>query len=398
MAIATLAAPVVPDARSLLTAARALAPILSARAAEVERLGSLPADLLEPLRQAGLFRLLQPRALGGLELDPASVVELIEEVSRADGSAGWTVLIGAGGPAFCAWLEPAVARDLFGPAFDFTAASVFAPTGRAVPTATGDFAIDGRWPFASGCRHAEWFLGGVIVFDGAAPRMLPERGPDWRMAVLPRADFDLVDNWDVAGLRGTGSNDVTVHGVTIPAERMISPFFEPARHDGALWRLPFFTLVGVGFAGFALGVGRRALDEVTELARTKVRAGSDAPLANDADAQVALARAEGSLHAARAFVFDAVGSVWDTACAGDRPSLEQRASLQLAAQQAMRAAVEAVDTGFNLAGAGAVRSSHPLQRCFRDLHTANQHAYFSPAAWKRYAKTRFGIAQPTFML
>ena len=382
----------------LLAAARALAPELSARAQEAETLGTMPADLVARVREEGLFRAVQPRALGGYELAPAAIVELFEEICRADGSAGWTVMIGNGAPAFAAWLDPTVARELLGDDADFTSASVFAPTGRAVPDGAGRFAIDGRWAFASGCRHAEWFANGVLVREGDTPRILPDRGPDWRLAFFGRDAGEIIDNWNVAGLRGTGSNDVAVRDLTISDEHTISPFFEPARHDGALWRLPFFTLVGVTLVGFPLGVARRALDEFAELAVTKLRAGAFEPVAQDAEAQVQFARAEGGLQAARAFVFDTISTMWDTACAGDVPSVQQRARLQLAAQQAMRAAVEAVDVAFNLSGAGAVHSSHPLQRCFRDLHVANQHVYFSSAALKRYAKTRFDIPQPTFTM
>jgi indole-3-acetate monooxygenase len=398
MTLTTLPVRDTAPAQLILAAARALAPELSARARESEQLGTLPPDLVARIRAAGLFHMAQPAALGGLELDPATIVSAVEELARADASAGWTVLIGAGGLAFAAWLEPGVARDLLGADADYTCATVFAPKGRAVPGETGGFTVDGRWPFASGCRHAEWFLNGVIVFDGDVPRMLPDRGRDWRLALFPRSEADILDTWDVVGLRGTGSNDVRVRGVRVPEEHTISPFFERARHDGPLWRLPFFTLAGVAFVGLPLGVGRRALDEVTELARTRVGAMSPDPIAQDVAAQVELARAEGGLQAARAFVFDAVGEVWNAALAGDVPSLDQRARLQLAGQQAMRASIEAVDVAFNLAGAASVASSHPLQRCLRDLHTANQHGYFSPAALKRYARTRFEIDQPAFLL
>jgi indole-3-acetate monooxygenase len=189
-----------------------------------------------------------------------------------------------------------------------------------------------------------------------------------------------------------------VRHVVVPEAHTISPFFALARQDGPLWRLPFFTLVGAAFAGFALGVGRRALDEFATLATVRLRAMSAEPIARDPAAQVAYAQAEAGLQAARALVFDAIGEVWDTACAGDSPSVAQRVRLQLAAQQAMRAGLEAVDCGFRLAGSAALAAAHPLQRCFRDLHTANQHGYFSPEALKRYARTRFEIEQPTFML
>ena len=256
----------------------------------------------------------------------------------------------------------------------------------------------GRWPFASGCRHAEWFLNGAFVFDGDAPRILPDLGPDWRLAVLPRADAEIVENWNVLGLRGTGSNDVVVAGASVAEEHTISPFYEAARHDGALWRLPFMTLAGVALVGFPLGVGRRALDEIALIAPTKARAGTFEPLAQDAAVQVELARAEAGLQAARAFVFDAVGSLWDTALDGDVPSLEQRSRFQLAAAQAMRAATDAVDTAFALVGAGAAHVDHPVNRCFRDLHTGAQHAYFSPSALKRYAKIHLGLDEPSIML
>jgi alkylation response protein AidB-like acyl-CoA dehydrogenase len=398
MTTATRALGALSDRDHFTAVARALAPEIMQRADDAEALGTLPIDLVERLRAAGIFRALQPRSLGGFEVAPVEFIKMIEELARADGSAGWIAAIGAGAPAFTAWLEPAAAKDLFGSNADFLAATVFAPTGRAVPASEGRFAVEGRWPFASGCRHAEWLLAGMFVFDGDGPRMIPGQGPDWRLAFFPRANADIVDNWDVLGLRATGSNDVVVRGLHIAEERTISPFFQSARHDGPLWRLAFFTLVGVALVGVPLGIARHALDAFADLATTKTRAGTFEPLAEDPVAQVEFAGAEASLRSARAFVLDEASALWDAACAGDQPSLEQRASFQLAAQQAMRAARQAVDTTFDLTGARAVHATHPLQRCFRDLHTASQHVYFSPSALKRYANTHFGITQPTHMM
>lgn len=378
--------------------ARALAPEVSRRAAQAEALGTLPVDLVERLRAAGIFRAMQPRTLGGFELAPVDNIQMIEELARADGSTGWVAAIGGGAPTFTAWLEPAVASTLFGSDADFLSATIFAPTGRAVPDGSGRLGVDGRWPFASGCRHAEWILAGVFVFDGDQPRMIPEQGPDQRLAFFPRADSEILDNWDVLGLRATGSNDVAARGLDVPDEHTISPFFHPARHDGPLWRIPFFTLAGIGMVGVPLGIARRALDEFTDLATTKLRAMASEPLARDGAAQVEFASAEAGLRSARAFVLDEVGALWDTAIAGDPPSLEQRAGFRLAAVEAMRAARQVVDMTFGLTGAGAVHANHPLQRCFRDLHTLGQHAYFSPSALKRYANTRFGIAQPNYLM
>jgi alkylation response protein AidB-like acyl-CoA dehydrogenase len=396
--IPTLDRPTLAAGADPLAVARSLAPELSDRAREAETLGTMPPDLVARIRATGLFRALQPRALGGFELEPARFLEVVEELARADGSAGWTTTIGAGGSAFAAWLEPGVAVDLFGRDADFTSATVFAPTGRATPAGDDGFTVEGRWPFASGCRHAEWFVTGVFVMDGDAPRLVPDCGPDWRLVYFPSDQGEIVDNWDVMGLRATGSNDIAARALHVGEAHTISPFFEPARHDGPLWRFSFFTLAGVALVGVPLGIARRALDEVTELAVTKVRGGSFQTVAEDPAAQVELARAEAGLGAARAFVLDELGSLWSTACAGDAPSVAQRARFQLATNHAMCAAVQAVDVAMTLSGAGAIRGSEPLQRCFRDVHTVNQHAYFSTAALKRYANDRFGIAQPTFML
>lgn len=372
-----------------------ITPLLAARADEAERLRTLPHDLVDTLRWAGLFRMATPRDLGGAELPPVEIVRIVEECSRVDGSAGWTITIG-NAMAFLAWLDPAVAHDLLGTAWDVIGASVFAPTGRLVPAADGTFRLSGTWSFTSGCRHADWFVNGAFVFDGDKPRMIPGRGPDWRLAVFPASAATVVDNWDVLGLRGTGSHDVVADGIIVPAEHTIAPFGQPARHDGPLWRLPFFTLAGVFLVGVPLGIARHALDEFAGMAMTKIRPPATAPIGADADLQVALARAEGGLQAARAFVYDALGALWDTACAGDVPDTAQRARFLLANQQAMRAALDAVDTAFRFGGAGAARAGHPLQRCFRDIHTAAQHIYFAPESAKRYAMSRLGIEQPEF--
>ncbi|WP_410571693.1 acyl-CoA dehydrogenase family protein [Amycolatopsis sp. cmx-4-61] len=376
------------------TAARELAPELSARAVEAEQLQTLPRDLVERARAAGLFRLATPRGLGGQELPPATIVEVVEELSRADGSAGWTITIG-NASAFLAWLDPAVAADLVAGSPDPVGGGVFAPAGRLTPDGDGKFALAGRWAFCSGSPHTDLFFNGAMVFDGDAPRTVPGRGPDWRLAVVPAAQARVLENWDVTGLRGTGSHDIAIDAV-VRQEHTISPFTEPARHDGPLGRFPFFTLVGTMMVGVPLGIARRALDEFTGFAPAKFRPPGPGPIADDGDVQLALTRAEGRLRSARAFVFEALGELWDTACAGDVPDVRQRGQFLLAAQQAMRASLSAVDIAFGYAGAGALHADQPMQRCFRDLHAAAQHIYFSAAASKRYAKLRFGIEQPTF--
>jgi alkylation response protein AidB-like acyl-CoA dehydrogenase len=387
------------DRESVLEAVRELAPELTERAGEAEALRTLPDDLVAKMKRAGLFRLALPRALGGRELDPTTIVEVVETVSRADGSAGWTLLIG-NATAFFAWLDPAVAKGMIGDDPDFCSTSMFGPMGRAVPDGDDAFVVSGRWPFNSGCPHSEWLQVGVFVLDGDMPRFRDDgAGPDWRFAYVPAEAVVIEDTWDALGLRGTGSHHLTITDRRVPAEHLAAPVLDMARHEGPLWRMPLFTLVGVIMSGFPLGVGRRAIDEFVTLAKTKFRGNPLDTVAGDGFAQVELGRAEAALEAARAYVYDVVADLWEECRhTTEALNLETRTRMLLAASHAMRSAVDAVDSLYRLAGAGAVYAGDPLQRCFRDLHTANQHIIFSSNRDKAFAKLQFGIEQPLSMI
>jgi alkylation response protein AidB-like acyl-CoA dehydrogenase len=379
-----------------LEVARALAPEFRDRAPEAEHLRRLPDDLVAKARSRGLFRLAMPAALGGLECEPATLFHVVEELSRADGSAGWTIFI-LNSSLFLAWLEPPVAKELVGERADFVSTGVFAPTGTARPD-DGGFVIDGRWTFNSGCMHANWFMNGVVVQDGGGPRFVDGR-PDWRFAFYPAAEGRIEDTWHVSGLRGTGSHDVVATGVRVPVERTIAPFFEPARYDGPLYRLPLATLLAAFLSAFPLGVARRALDEFADLARRKSRAVPPGPtLAEDEAVLVELGRSEAAVRSARAFVLDALGDAYATVCRGDPPSMSQRATVLMATLHAARSARSAVDTVFSLAGGGALYDANPLQRCARDVTAGTQHLIFNIARWKAAARVQLGLDPATFMI
>jgi alkylation response protein AidB-like acyl-CoA dehydrogenase len=259
--------------------------------------------------------------------------------------------------------------------------------------------VNGRWTFVSGCPHAEWLFTGVMVSDGDHPRQLPCGRPDWRFAVYPAIEATIHDTWRVAGLRGTGSHDVSAQQVRVPAERTMMPFFEPARFDGPLYRLPFPTLLMSLFAGVPLGIARRALDEFAALAVRKSRGMSGGPtMVEDAAVQVELARAEGAVRAARAFVMESVGSAWDTVMAGDELGLASRATVTLATVNAARSARAAVDAVFGMAGAGALFDENPLQRCARDLMAATQHLALSLGQWKAVGRVLCGLDPESQMI
>src|SRR5262245_15000804 len=264
----------------LLAAVDDLAADARARAVETNDLRAVPADLMARIKTAGLCQLLMPASLGGLEADPMTVVTAIERLAEADGSAGWTTMIG-NSTLFFAWLEPDVARQMLRGDVSISSTSMFAPLGRAVPTSRDMLRLSGRWAFNSGCDHAEWNQVGMFVMDGERPRLRADGQPDWRFAFFPAGVATRRDTWHALGLRGTASHDLSVEDLEVPVWHTAGCMNDPARHDGPLWRLPAFALLNVLIAGFPLGVARRALDEFAALAPTKRRGSSPTTVAED---------------------------------------------------------------------------------------------------------------------
>ena len=214
----------------LAAGATRVAALASVCADEAEQLRTMPRELVDRVRAEGLFRMAMPAALGGLEVDPMAIVTVIETVARADGSAGWTVLIG-NSTAFFAWLDPHAAKDMLGESTDVASTSMFAPRGRARRDGD-DLVIDGRWPFNSGCIHADWYQVGVVVMDGDQPAARPDGTPDLRFAFFPAGAAEIHDTWHATGLRGTGSHDIEVRGLRIPPNTPQHPCSTPHARTG----------------------------------------------------------------------------------------------------------------------------------------------------------------------
>ncbi|HJQ84758.1 MAG TPA: acyl-CoA dehydrogenase family protein, partial [Candidatus Binatia bacterium] len=178
----------------LLARARGIAPLLAREADRTERERRVSAEIVAALAEAGIFRMCVPRALGGAEADPATMIAVLETLARADGSAGWSAMIAATSGVASAYLAPGAAREIYGAA-DGVAGGVYAPYGRATAV-EGGYRLSGRWPFASGCEHCTWLTGGTMV-EGAGGK------PEARLMLFPRSEVEIIDTWNVSGLRGT---------------------------------------------------------------------------------------------------------------------------------------------------------------------------------------------------
>ena len=377
-----------------LAAASALVPRIAALADRADRDRALPPELVDALADAGLFRLLVPRSVGGAELDLADYLPVIEVLARADASTAWCVNQSCVRATTAAWLDPAVARELFGQ--DRAAAIANGPLpGRAVAV-PGGFRLSGRWNFASGCRHATWLAAVATVVDGDEPRRRPDGSPDLRHLILPADQARLEPSWDVAGLRATGSDTFLVDDVFVPAERAVAVGRDPVRERGPLYRLPMNLLFASGFAAVTLGTAAAAIEAFVELAGGKTPRGAHALLRDQPLAQIQTAQAEAQRRAGRAYLLAAVGDAWAAAAraaAADAPSIEvePRAALRLAATHAIQLSSQAVDLVYAAAGASAIYATNPIQRRFQDIHVATQHIQGRLAHYESIGRHLLGL-------
>jgi alkylation response protein AidB-like acyl-CoA dehydrogenase len=323
--------------------------------------------------------MLMPRSLGGDELEPMAVCRVIEEAALQDGAVGWCTMIGAANGYFAGLLPAEGAREVFADR-DVVLAAVFRPTGVAVAV-DGGFRVKGRWPFASGINHSQWVGGSCRILDGDRPRLTPSGAPVMKLMFLPREKASVIDTWDTVGLRGTGSHDFEVNDSFVPAHRSVW-FTDPPAERGALYSLPAVTLFAPMIASVSLGIARHALELFTELAGLKKPVWSQEALGTSPVAQSLLGQAEGLLRAGRAFLFEALGEAWATACNGSPLSWKQRGLLWLSATQAVTQALQAVDIAYRAAGGSSVYASAQLERCLRDIRTASQHIQVMPTNYE----------------
>jgi alkylation response protein AidB-like acyl-CoA dehydrogenase len=382
--------PALPPA-DLIAAAEALVPLIRAHRDEAEQIRHLPTRVADAMREAGLLQFYLPRSMGGLEESPLNFFRAIEIMSRADGSAGWCAMLAGNLSAFLGWLPAEVGRAMVGTPADFRAAGSVRPEGRAAPV-DGGYRVTGRWDFASGVHHANWLMCSCVVMDGDAPRLSPSGFPQTRTLWVPAASARIEDTWSVMGLRGTGSHDFVVEDVFVPATHSFSPA-EPSCEPGPLYHPRMTSVVlWTGTVANALGIARGAIDAFVELAaRTGTTMGRTVMLRDRPYIQARLGEAEAIVSAARAYVLAAVGEAWAAVCRGAADPGRQIAQARLAIVHGMHEAVRAVDLIFHAAGSNAVYTKNPLERHFRDVHVAVQHAAGLPGQYESAGKVMLGL-------
>jgi alkylation response protein AidB-like acyl-CoA dehydrogenase len=382
------AVPLVSGARTWLQRARALGPMIDAAAADDESATELTAEVVAAIDGAGLFAIMAPAELGGAEAHPDEVIDAISELSYWDGSAGWySHAVMTGGAVAGAFLGPRAVDQIFRGGWFQRAAGQAAPTGRA-ERVDGGYRISGRFAFGSGTPHAQWIVGGYMLHDGGEPVRDANGQPSMLIGLAPRESVRFLGNWDVLGLRGTGSYDFEVIEQVLPADFFFDSAAPVQQRGGALYRMGFMAIPCISHASFALGAARRILDEWLAYARTKPRGTG---MASDLHTfQHDFASATADLHAADAYVRRTFSDLYDAAKA-DRVTAEMRLEGQLATSHAFTVAKRLAQTAFAACTTRALRDGNAIQRCFRDIHAGSAHVLNSEQALIDAGKVLVGV-------
>jgi alkylation response protein AidB-like acyl-CoA dehydrogenase len=376
------------EGEGLIYAAREMASDVLAVRDEIESERRLPEALVEKMRAARFFELWLPEALGGPALHPLDFLAVIEELSAADGSVGWCAMIGSSISVLAGSLNECAARDIF--ANRAIIAGQVSPTGKAVVVDDG-YWVSGRWGYGSGIGHSQWVFANCMVHDEAGPRRLPGGGPEMRFVFVPKSDVEVIDTWQVGGLRGTGSHDYAIENVFVPASNTMPAFEATGVQPGTLYRMPIPSLFPWALAAVALGLARAAIDTFVELAAMKTPVLSQTLLRDKPVAQSAVGRADAILRAARAGLIDAIESQWQEVAAGPPPSLAGRAGVRSATAFAGEACLGAIELVYNAAGGSAILASGRLDRCFRDARVAVQHVGLSTNNYEPSGRVLLGL-------
>jgi indole-3-acetate monooxygenase len=354
-----------------------------------EQLRTLPADTVETLRDLRVFWLKTPAGLGGSPLNPVDFCDVIEELAYADASTAWTAMIGAGcGGLASGWLPEPGVRQVFTPDRPLPViAGQLQPrgTGRPVP---GGYTVTGRWSFASGIAHASWVIGAFRAEAESAA----QDGQPIVVFVLPKDQVEVIDNWHVAGLQGTGSMDFRVDEQFVPQDLTYQLGIAAVR-GGDLFRLGMPAFVSNEVPPFCLGMARRALDDTTALAANTTRWAGGAKLSERAVFLKELGRAEVKIKAARLAHRDAVQQVWATASGGTAPPQSQQLALTTASVYAVETCAEVISDLFRYGGGRVLALSNSMQRHLRNALAARQHIAVSEEFYEAAGRARIEAAE-----
>ncbi|WP_428537542.1 acyl-CoA dehydrogenase family protein [Rhodopila sp.] len=352
--------------------ARSLIPLLQSAADRIEAAGELPPDVLDAMFDAGMFKLLLPRAVGGYELRPIDFIQCVQAIAEGDASVAWCMNQGSGCSMAAAYMAPHIARQIWGSRRDVVAWGQ-GPGAKAV-RAEGGWRVTGTWSFASGSRHATWLGALCPSFEADASPMIRPDGKPWERTFMFRREQARIDDvWQVMGLRGTGSDNFTIEDLFVDDAHSLTREHQPERRQhGPLYSFQAMQLYASGFASVALGVSRAMLDGFIALARRKSQAWSADSLRDNHAVQHIVSYSDAAWKAARAGLHRAVDDAWwDVIRIGVLP-VEHRIEIRQAATYAIHVSRDIAHSVFHEAGSTAIFNNRPFERRLRDVNSVSQ--------------------------
>lgn len=386
---------------AMIAKARTLVPRLRERAARTEELRHLPSETEMDLHEAGLFRMLQPARIGGAELDYVALVDCAELLGQADASVAWNLANLASHHWMLGMFEQKAQDLVWGRDPDALIASSFIfPAGRATRV-EGGYQLRGSWPFSSGVASCEWnMLASVVYSDDEAD------GIEYRIFLLPKGDYSVLDTWNVAGLRGTGSCDVEVRDVFVADHMTVAvgdlsggPTPGSKVNPNPLYTLPVFSLFPYVLSGVALGNAQACLDDYTEVARHRISTYNRAKLSDFQSTQIKIAEASAKIDAARLIMRSACLDAMEDARRGHIPGMATKTRYRRDGSFSVNLCTDAVSMLFAASGARGLFTTGVLQRQFRDAHAINSHLAFNfDAAGTNYGRVALGLPSENLTL
>jgi alkylation response protein AidB-like acyl-CoA dehydrogenase len=362
-------------ASDLLDRARGLADLIDRESLASDEIGAMTPAVSEAMRDAELFWLLVPKSLGGLQADLLTSLAVWEEISRADGSAGWSLMANSTGTAVAAgFCDDEAVEDMFGGGKRPIMAGMLGPGGTCVEV-EGGYRGHGKYKFASGAVNADWLGAGLLILDGNEVRKLPDGNPQVRVCFVPRDQVAFKGNWNVFGLSGTGSVDYELGETFIPKGRTLERTDNTTRRDWTLYNVGIPGLACAGHTAVALGLMKRALEEIAKVAFGRKRPAYQTTLGEHPVFRHEFAYQEAAYHAARAYTFDVYRAAQETLARGGTLTAAQRQKFRQNVIYVHRVAADVVRFCYVQGGSDALRNPSPLGRCMRDMYGATQHVF-----------------------
>ena len=390
-----------PAHAAMVAKAGALVPRLRERAARTEELRHLPPETERDLHDAGLFRMLQPKRIGGAELDYVALIDCADLLGQADASVAWNLANLASHHWMLGMFQPTAQELVWGRDPDALIASSFIfPAGRATRV-QGGYRLHGSWPFSSGVASCAWnMLASVVYSDDEAD------GIEYRIFLLPKADYKVLDTWNVAGLRGTGSCDVEVRDAFVPEDMTVAvgdldggPTPGSKLNPNPLYALPVFSLFPYVLSGVALGNAQACLDDYAEVVRHRVSTYNHARLSDFQSTQIKIAEASAKIDAARLIMRSACLNAMEDARRGHIPDMATKTRYRRDGAFSVNFCTDAVSMLFAASGARGLFTTGALQRQFRDAHAINSHLAFNfDAAGTNYGRVALGLPSENLTL